>query len=109
MVRDKALEALIEDQLASVSGLTGKTMFGGWVWLLHGNLLCGARQEGVLVRLGQGHDDWALEIPGIEPLYSGTRRMHGWVRAAPHLTADAALRQRLIAAALRFVRTLPRK
>lgn len=109
MVRDKGLETLISDELASVIGLTEKSMFGGWVWLLHGHLLCGARDEGMLVRLGKGHDAWALEIDGVEPMYSGTRRMHGWVRAAPSAYADAAIRRRLIDQAQAFVRTLPRK
>jgi hypothetical protein len=109
MVRDKGLEALIEDDLAPVTGLTGKSMFGGWVWLLHGNLLCGARHEGLLVRLGRGQDGWALGIDGVEPMYSGARRMQGWVRAAAHVYADEAIRRRLIGAALDFVRTLPRK
>lgn len=58
-------------------------MFGGRMWLLHGNLLCGAREEGMLVRLGKGQDAWALEVDGIEPMYPGTRRMRAWVRAAP--------------------------
>ena len=109
MVRDKGLEALISDELASVSGLTEKSMFGGWAWLLHGNLLCGAREEGLLVRLGTGQDTWALEIDGVEPMYSGTRRMHGWVRAAPGVYADEGLRRRLLDGALSFVRALPRK
>ena len=109
MVRDKGLEALIEDELAPVTGLTGKSMFGGWVWLLHGNLLCGARAEGMLVRLGKGQDGWALEIDGVEPMYSGARRMQGWVRAAPNVYDDAALRRRLLQRAMTFVRSLPPK
>ena len=52
-MRDRGLEALIEDELASVAGLAGKSMLGGWMWLLHGNLLCGAREEGMLVRPGK--------------------------------------------------------
>jgi hypothetical protein len=109
MVRNKGLEALISEDLASVRGLTGKSMFGGWVWLLDGHLLCGARDEGLLVRLGKGRDAWALEIDGIDPMYSGARRMHGWVRAAPGAYADANLRRRLIEQAQDFVRTLPRR
>jgi hypothetical protein len=31
----------------------GKAMFGGWALLLNGNLLCGARAGGMLVRLGR--------------------------------------------------------
>ena len=109
MTRDKGLEALINDELDSVSGLTEKSMFGGWVWLLHGNLLCGARDEGLLVRLGKGQDAWALDIDGVTPMYSGSRRMQGWVLAAPSVTADAVVRRRLLDRALAFVRGLPRK
>ena len=93
MTRDKGLEALINDELDSISGLTEKAMFGGWAWLLHGNLLCGARDEGMLVRLGKGQDGWALDIDGVTPMYSGSRRMQGWVRAAPSVTADAVVRR----------------
>ena len=109
MTRDKGLEALINDELDSVSGLTEKSMFGGWAWLLHGNLLCGARDTGMLVRLGKGQDGWALDIDGVTPMYSGSRRMHGWVRAAPSVTADAVIRRELLDRALAFVRALPRK
>lgn len=109
MARDKGLEALIADELDSVSGLTGKAMFGGWVWLLDDNLLCGARDEGLLVRLGKGQDTWALDIDGVTPMYSGSRRMQGWVRAAPSVTADAIVRRELLDRALAFVRALPRK
>ena len=109
MVRDRGLEALIDDELEGVSGLARKAMFGGWVWLLHGNLLCGARHEGMLVRLGKGQDDWALAIDGVEPMFSGTRRMQGWVRAAPPVYADRASRQQLLDRALAFARRLPRK
>ena len=108
-MRDRGLEVLIDDELEGVSGLTRKAMFGGWVWLLHGNLLCGARHEGLLIRLGKGQDDWALAIEGIEPMFSGMRRMQGWVRAAPHVYADAGRRRMLLDRALGFVRSLPRK
>lgn len=109
MARDKGLEELLHEDLASVRGLTQKAMFGGWAWLLHGNLLCGARHDGMLVRLGKGHDDWALRLPGIASMMSGTRRMDGWVRAAPEAYGDDTLRQKLIDSALTFARTLPAK
>src|SRR6476659_2955305 len=109
MTRDKGLEALINDELDSISGLTEKAMFGGWAWLLHGNLLCGARDTGLLVRLGRGQDAWALDIDGVTPMYSGNRRMQGWVRAAPNVTADDVIRRELLDRALAFVRALPRK
>jgi hypothetical protein len=46
MARDKGLEELIHDELQAIHGICEKAMFGGWAWLLDGNLLCGARAEG---------------------------------------------------------------
>ena len=62
MARDKGLEELLNDSLAGVPGLTTKAMFGGLAWLVNGNLLCGAREDGMLVRLGKDKDAWALKI-----------------------------------------------
>lgn len=109
MARDKGLEELIEGELKGVSGLTQKAMFGGLAWLLHGKLLCGARQDGMLVRLGKDRDAWALKEPGVELMVMQGRKMHGWVRANSNAYANDALRAKLIAAALEFSRTLPRK
>jgi hypothetical protein len=109
MARDPGLEAMVNDALRGERGLTGKSMFGGWCWMQHGNLLCGARTDGLLVRLGIGNDGWALAVPGIIAMMSGTRPMRGWVRASPEAYGESAVFDRLIAGALAFVQTLPRK
>jgi hypothetical protein len=108
MARDSGLEELIRVDLPP-DGYTEKAMFGGWAWLLHGNLVCGARQDGMLARLGKNRDGWALALPGIAPMISAGRTMSGWVRAAPEAYGDDALRRRLLEAAAAFVRTLPAK
>jgi TfoX N-terminal domain len=109
MARNKVLEELLGDDLAQVRGLTDKAMFGGRAWLLHGNLLCGARNDGMLVRLGKDNDAWALAMPGIEPMITQGRPMHGWVRAAPEVYEDDTLRHKLLKAALDFTGLLPKK
>ena len=109
MARDRGLEELVNDSLATVRGLTQKAMFGGWAWLVNGNLLCGAREGSMLVRLGKDKDAWALKTPGIAPMIMNGRPMNGWVRAAPEIYGDEAMRQKLLDAALDFNRTLPRK
>jgi TfoX N-terminal domain len=109
MVRDKGLEALLQDELGPMAGVTDKAMFGGWAWLLEGHLFCGARDDGMLLRLGKGLDAWALEIEGVMPMLSRGKHMHGWVRADASVYGDDELRQKLIAASLEFVRTLPKK
>ena len=109
MARDKGLEELLNDDLASIPGLDEKAMFGGWAWFVNGHLLCGSRDDGMLVRLGKGNEVWALDIPGIKPMLSRGRRMNGWVRAAPRVYSDDNLRRKLLDAALDFNRTLPGK
>jgi len=108
-MRNKVLEELLNDDLAPVRGVTEKAMFGGRAWLLNGNLLCGARDDGLLARLGKGNDAWALATPGIAPMISRGRPMHGWVRATPEAYGDDALRRKLLNAALDFTRSLPKK
>jgi hypothetical protein len=109
MARDAGLEELVRERLDAVAGLTERPMFGGRAWLHAGNLLCGARDDGVLVRLGKGNDRWALAIDGIVAMVSRGKVMSGWVRVAPDAFADDALAARLLTAALAFVRTLPPK
>jgi TfoX N-terminal domain len=109
MPRDPGLEELVHTTLGNPPGLTGKAMFGGWAWLLHGNLLAGARRGSLMLRVGPASQAWALEIPGVVPVIMRGRRMKGYVRAAPEAYADDVLRQRLLDAALDFTRTLPRK
>jgi hypothetical protein len=109
MARDEGLEELLRERLGSERGLTEKAMFGGRAWLLNGNLLCGARDDGMLVRLGADQEGWALARPDVAAMLSRGRRMRGWVRAGPAAFGDDALRERLIDAALRFVRALPAK
>ena len=106
MARDKGLEALLSDSLARVPGLTQKAMFGGWAWLVNGNLLCAARSDGMLVRLGKENEAWALEIPGVALMVMRGRPMRGWLRAAPAVYANDALRDRLVEGALEFNRSL---
>lgn len=109
MARDKGLEALIQDELGAVPNLTEKLMFGGMAWLLNGNLLCGARHDGMLVRLGKGRDAWALGLEGVGLMQMGDRLMQGWVRADARAFGDDTLRRRLLDGAIEFVRSLPAK
>ena len=109
MARDFGLEELIREHLGQKRGLSEKPMFGGLAWLLNGNLVCGAREDGMLARLGKGSDGWALATPGITSLVMRGRAMDGWVRASADAFGDDAVRHRLLSSALTFVRTLPPK
>lgn len=109
MARDPGLEELVHATLGDPPGLTEKPMFGGLGFLLHGNLLAGARRGSLMLRIGPGNEAWALEIPGVTPVVMRGRRMQGYVRAAPEAYANDAHRQRLLDAAVAFTRSLPKK
>lgn len=109
MARDLGLEDLIREDLTSDPALTERAMFGGWAWPLNGNLLIGARSDGMLARLGKGNDAWALGLPDVWRMIARGRAMDGWVRAGPTAYGDDAIRLRLIERALGFVRGLPPK
>jgi hypothetical protein len=109
MARDLGLEDLIRADLPRDLALAEAAMFGGRAWLLNGNLVVGARSDGMLARLGKGNDGWALALPDIGPMISRGRAMDGWVRAGPAAFGDDAVRARLIEAALAFVKGLPPK
>lgn len=110
MARDKALEALLSDALDGWPEVTQKAMFGGLAWLWNGHLLCAARKNGgMLVRLGKGNDAWALAIDGVAPMIMNGRQMSGWVRVNADVYANDAMRQKLLAAAMKFVKSLPPK
>jgi hypothetical protein len=84
-------------------------MFGGLAFLLRGHLLCGARHDGMMVRLGQGQDAWALAMPGVTRLRAGDREMPGWVRVPSDLCAEDTVRRRFLGAALAITKALPPK
>lgn len=109
MARDPGLEELVREDLGDRPGLSEKPMFGGLVWLLDGHMLCGARDVGLMVRLGKDNDEWALELDDVAPMIMSGREMGGWVRAGLDTCADDELRRRLLDAAVAFVRTLPPK
>lgn len=109
MPRDAGLEELVQSHLGHQAALTGKAMFGGWAFLLHGNLLCGIRSGSLMLRIGSDNEEWALKIPGVAPVVMRGRRMRGYVRATPQAYADDTVRQKLLDAAVAFTRTLPGK
>lgn len=109
MARDPGLEALMTDELADWPSIETRRMFGGMAWMYRGHLLCGARSDGILLRLGKGNDGEALKITGVAPMVMGERPMEGWVRLAPDRAADGALLADLLGRARAFVEGLPER
>jgi hypothetical protein len=92
-------------------GLDERRMFGGIVFMLNGNMLCGAMNKHGMVRVGPSNEAEALSLPGTFEMRQGDkgRKMNGFVRFEPGLVEDDAAIGHLIDLALSFVGKMPSK
>lgn len=107
MPHDPHLTELMRGALASRPGMTEKKMFGGYCWMLNGNMLCGVEVGRFMFRVGKDLEPEALERPGASPMDITGKPMRGiiWVDAREAL--EVGLDNWLDFAA-RFVGSLPR-
>src|SRR5687768_2287621 len=87
MPHDPHLADVMRQVLHSRPGITERAMFGGFCWMLNGNMLCGVEVGRFMFRVGKAQEPEALTRPGAEPVAFNGRPMGGivWVNA------DAAL------------------
>jgi TfoX/Sxy family transcriptional regulator of competence genes len=90
-------------------GITEKKMFGGFGFMLNGNMVCGAMKSGaLLMRVGPELYRDALSRPGAQPMHQAGREMVGFVEVTDDIEDDDALKD-WIDYAWKFVKTLPPK
>lgn len=68
MPHDPQLAARMRRALASRKGVTEKRMFGGFRWMLRGNMLCGVEGGRFMFRVGKEFETDALGRPGASPM-----------------------------------------
>jgi hypothetical protein len=107
MAYDEQLDARITEVVADW-GATKKKIFGGTCHLLHGNMLCGVKNDNLIVRLGHEAGAAALQEPHVRPMDVTGRPMKGWVIVSPSGYQGSALNDWLDRART-FVSTLPPK
>jgi len=94
--------------LRSRRDIVEKKMFGGYCWMLQGNMLCGVEVGRFMFRVGKDLEGVALARPGARPMDITGKPMRGFV----WVDADAAFRDGLdgwIALASRYVGNLASK
>ena len=83
MPHDPHLAERMRLALASRKGMEERKMFGGFCWMLNGNMLCGVEVGRYMFRVGKDLEAQALGRPGAAPMDITGRPMQGfvWVRA----------------------------
>jgi len=109
MAYDEAVAARLRRALEGRRGVVEKHMFGGVVFMLHGNMCIGVEGERLMARVGRDAYEAALGEPYVEPMdFTGTP-LTGFVFVAPAgFVSDTDL-QSWVARCVLFVETLPRK
>ncbi len=109
MAYDEGLAEILRAELADVSGLSEKKMFGGLCFLLNGHMVCGVHEKGGMARVGKAAEAQACEIEGVAPLSFTGRPMGGMVDVADSTYEDDTLRPQIVGMALSYARSLPPK
>ncbi len=108
MPHDPQLAERMRAALKRRRGITEKKMFGGYCWMLHGNMLCGVEVGRFMFRVGKALEAEALARAGASPMDITGRPMAGFVWVRADCAEGPALRAWIDFAA-RYVGALPAK
>ena len=103
------LEDIVAMRFAHMDGLSETRMFGGFGYMLNGNMCIGIHKDTLIIRVGV---DTAAEIigePGVRPMDLTGKVMKGWATLEPEAIAEDSDIERFCSLAIEFVTTLPVK
>ena len=109
MAYDSTLETLLDEMTRSWDGVQKKKMFGGVVYMTHGNICVGIWKDHLIIRAGKDVDTMMAEDKRFRPFDVTGRAMSGWTMLGPEGWKDSAVRASAIKTARDFCRTLPKK
>lgn len=103
---DPLLAEQMRAALQSRKGIVEKKMFGGYCWMLNGNMLCGVEVGRYMFRVGPELEGIALARPGASRMDITGRPMRGFVWVSASQAAGPAL-ESWIELASKYVGALP--
>jgi TfoX/Sxy family transcriptional regulator of competence genes len=108
MAYDPHLLEEMRHALKPRKGIVEKKMFGGFCWMLHGNMLCGVEVGRFMFRVGKDLEAQALARPGASPMDITGKPMKGFVWVGADEALDGGLNS-WIELATQYVGALPPK
>ncbi|GAA1865588.1 TfoX/Sxy family protein [Asanoa iriomotensis] len=110
MVRDDHLVAQVRELVGDAPDVDERRMFGSLIFMVGGNMACGVRDDGLLVRVGRDATDAALAEPHVTPFeMGGGRRPAGWVVVGHAGLAKEKDVRGWVERGVAYARTLPPK
>ena len=108
MPHDPHLADLMRQALTRRRGITERKMFGGYCWMLDGNMLCGVEVGRFMFRVGKEFEAEAVQRPGARPMDITGKPMRGIIWVDSNAAVEAGLGT-WIDFASQFVGSLPAK
>lgn len=109
MAFDEKLAARLEKLLGSRGDLEETRMFGGFGYLMHGNMVLGIHKDQLIIRIGVPAAESIENESHVHPMDITGRPMKGWARIAPDGLESEGELERYCGLALDFVSGLPKK
>jgi TfoX/Sxy family transcriptional regulator of competence genes len=109
MAYDENRAARFRELLQYRPDITERKMFGGLVFMLSGNMLCGVHSRGSMFRVGKESQDGACRMAGVKPLAFTGRPMGGFVDVSDDALFDDECFKSLLGMALTNTTALPPK
>ena len=109
MPYDQGLADRLEQCIPEISGLSETRMFGGFGYMLNGNMCVGIHKETLIVRVGVETAEKILQEPNVQPMNFTGRVMKGWATIEPEAMIEDQDITKFCQYAIDFVLTLPPK
>ncbi|NUM52429.1 MAG: TfoX/Sxy family protein [Candidatus Hydrogenedentes bacterium] len=103
------LQRVVASAFAEVKGLAETRMFGGFGYLLNGNMCVGIHKDTLMIRVGNDAAEELVKEKHVRPMDLTGRVMKGWATIEPEAMRDDKSLQRFCKLAIDFVRELPPK
>ncbi len=109
MAYDESLAARVRKVLARRKNVTEMRLFGGFGFMLNGNMCVGVWKEFLILRLGLDQYEGAMREPCVKEFDITGRPMRGWVMVEPGGVESDEELQQWVQCATTFTGTLPPK
>lgn len=103
------LEEIISSRFSHLHGLKETRMFGGFGYLLNGNMCLGIHKDTLIIRVGAEAAGALIREPHVRPMDLTGKVMKGWATVEPQAMEDDEALERFCRIAVDFVSGLPAK